>query len=158
MVKIILLLSIFLFSCSSEIGKPLGSEQETIAKQLFVDVSIKTNTHYQFPKIFLKDLKNYEQNCKTNLCQIKGIFENQTIYMSNDFDINQIQYKSYLIHEFVHYIQYKQGNLHDFNTCNERYQNEYDAYKIQYSYLRKNTNFKYDTKTIIDNILLSYTC
>lgn len=158
MIKLILFLILFTVSCSKEIGKPLNKEQEVFAKKLFLNVSTETKTNYKYPEIYLKDLKNYESNCKLNDCQIKGIFENQTIYMSTEFDIKKVQDQSYLIHEFVHYIQFKQGKLNNFNTCNERYLNEYEAYKIQYSYLRKNSNFRYDTKNIIDNILLGYTC
>lgn len=63
------------------------------------------------------------------LLQIKGIYnKDSTIYLRNDFDIRDIEDRSRLAHELVHWVQWQNG--HNENThCMGKLETE--AYELQ---------------------------
>jgi hypothetical protein len=154
-----LIFLIFLCGCSQQ---PKGTELDTVDKQaaenLYELIKKDYKVNYEIPKIYKKSLKEYEKNCKTNNCEIKGIFENDIIFLDLDWDSSNTLHQSYLLHEFVHYIQHKQKKLNDYITCNERFNVEYEAYTYQYKYLESISAHKFSKEQVLSNILSAFTC
>lgn len=63
---------------------------------------------------------------------VMGVYISDTIYLLNDFDVNDIWDQSVLLHELVHHFQVY-NNIEDLYECPER--REYHAIMIQKEWL-----------------------
>jgi len=71
-----------------------------------------------------------------------------TVYLSNELSINQDMFdRSIVLHELVHYVQYRYILTEKATDCLTWKAREAQAYKIQYEWLRKN-NVRYNTMSL----------
>ncbi len=71
-----------------------------------------------------------------------------TVYLSNDLSINQDMFdRSIVLHELVHYVQYRYKLTEQGSDCLTWKAREAQAYKIQYEWLRLN-KVRYNTMSL----------
>lgn len=85
--------------------------------------------------------------CGPSKCTVTAIYTDGKMYFDQDLDINHPIWKSIILHEMVHHIQYAKvgGTV----TCDMWYKKEREAYHMQAAYLRK---LGVSDKVVIDTV------
>ena len=103
------------------------------------DLSIATLPLPEVHFISRKDLS--DKACPTDYCDAIGWFPNKEdiVYLAADQDVmHDLNARSILLHELVHYVQHKIGSPVGENECLTWKAREMQAYGIQYHWLRVN--------------------
>ena len=91
---------------------------------------------------FLPQTQIAEKACGADKCgNVLGWFSNedQTVYLKNTLDVkNNMEARGILLHELVHYVQYKRNIPALANDCLTWKAREVQAYNIQYNWLYEN--------------------
>lgn len=68
--------------------------------------------------------------------RLAGAFDGEKIYLLNTLDMENMTDASFLVHEFVHVLQYS-VNPHLMETCESALEAERQAYAVQNAFLKK---------------------
>lgn len=66
------------------------------------------------------------------------VMETQRVLISDRLDIESVAGASFVIHEFVHALQYAAKGAAMYDTCEHLYETEREAYHVQQRYLTEN--------------------
>jgi hypothetical protein len=66
------------------------------------------------------------------------VMQTQRVLISDALDIDSIVGQSFVIHEYVHALQFAAKGAGMYDTCEHLYQTESEAYKVQQRYLTQN--------------------
>ncbi len=66
------------------------------------------------------------------------VMQTQRVIISDRLDIDSVVGASFVIHEFVHALQYAAKGDTLYDTCEHLYQTESEAYRVQQRYLQQN--------------------
>ena len=105
----------------------------TMASQfLSLPVPLENPVVEYVPQSFLQD-----KICSGKKCRVEALHENGKIYMSNTTkNKKEVMHDSILLHEIVHYVQFKNGKI--LNTCEGLREMEDQAYALQEFFLNDN--------------------
>ena len=117
-------------------------ELSTLIAELFL--TIKTLSGYPIPErqppVTFASVGVMGQLVCNASCSVKGFFTPERgIYIDERLAVQEdIQSRSVLLHEMVHYLQHMSGKYDHLETSCERWQaKEVEAYEIQHMYLKK---------------------
>ena len=66
------------------------------------------------------------------------VMQTQRVIISDRLDIDTVVGQSFVIHEFVHALQFAAKGAALYDTCEHLYQTEREAYRVQQRYLTEN--------------------
>ena len=67
------------------------------------------------------------------------VMQTQRVLISDRLDIDSIVGQSFVLHEYVHALQYAAKGAALYDTCEHLYQTESEAYRIQQKFLTENS-------------------
>lgn len=119
-----------------------------------------SGSNVQLPNIKLADPERLSYLCRQTRrdCEVMAYFEQGTVVLAKNWNVQGTEDRGYLVHEFIHYFQWHQNRELEPGACVNNYAIELEAYTLQNQWLQQQGYPELSQDQIDQSILATLRC